>query len=96
MNATTRTEHIRALSRMGPNMQSAIRYCAKQPAASKHELTTAVHTYRAYDTIDRCIEQGYLELDPDHPDATPQGDGAVVITEKGREFASLLLDEGEF
>lgn len=86
----TRIEHIAALARMGPKMQEIIRYCAEQPAPSKHALANEVYSHGGNGPIDRCIERGLLERDPDHPASSDRGDGAIVITDEGREFAALL------
>lgn len=39
-----------------------------------------------YRIVNRCWKKGLIELDADHPDATPQGGGAVVITQKGKRY----------
>ena len=45
-----------------------------------------------YRIVKRCLKKDLLELDADHDGATPQGRGAVVVTDKGREFLESLDD----
>lgn len=90
----TNADLIVALGRIGPKMQSAIRYCAKHPAPSKHHLAQTVFDYSNYGPIERCIDRGLLELDPDHPAAAAQGSGAVVLTDAGERLVSMFVDDG--
>lgn len=79
---------------VGPKMHSAllrVRSMGPQNAyASMNELAISVGPNGSQDygyrIVNRCIKKGLLELDPEHPDATPQGRGAVVLTQKGMDY----------
>lgn len=76
---------------VGPKMHSAIdRVHSLGPYASKNELAISVGPHGSsdygYRIVDRCLSKGLLELDPNHPDATPSGLGAVVLTQKGLDY----------
>jgi hypothetical protein len=43
-----------------------------------------------YRIVHRARRKGLLEIDTEHEKATPQGRGAVVITDKGKRFAESL------
>lgn len=76
---------------VGPKMHAAVsRVKSLGPYASKNELAISVGPNGSQDygyrIVDRCIRKGLLTLDEEHPDATPQGRGAVVMTQKGMDY----------
>lgn len=75
---------------VGPKMHVAVRAVARRDWASMNELAKHVGPNGSQDygyrVVNRCRKKGLIELDPDHPDATPQGRGAVTITEKGAAY----------
>lgn len=90
-----REETIDFDGRIGPKMKLAVKLVARHGAYSaKLPLAESVGPHGSrqygYETVNRCVKRGLFELDPEHPDATPQGSGAVVLTEKGTRFADLL------
>lgn len=77
---------------VGPKMHAAVKRAKQNVYASKNELAISVgpngSQQYGYNIVNRCLRKGLLELDPDHPDATPQGMGAVTITQKGMDYLS--------
>jgi hypothetical protein len=84
---------------VGPRMHKCVELAASGPVfsdadvyPSKNQLAQAVGPNGSQDygyrIVDRCLRKGLVELDADHPDATPQGRGAVVISEKGQRYLS--------
>jgi hypothetical protein len=76
---------------VGPKMHAAVSRVESRGAyASKNELAISVGPNGSqkygYRIVNRCIRKGLITLDPEHPDATPQGRGAVVITQKGMDY----------
>ena len=85
--------------RIGEKMKKVIRNIANnEPYPSKHKLAKLVgahgSTQYGYQTVNRCITRELITTESDHPTASPRGDGAVVLTDKGREYAEFL--GGEF
>lgn len=83
---------------VGPKMHSAITRVnsTRRFYASKNELAIAVGPNGSQDygyrIVDRCISKDLLTIDHEHPDATPQGAGAVVITQKGMDYLAECED----
>ncbi len=82
---------------IGDKMDAALKLiCEFGPYASQNQLAKAVGPNSSqkygYRIIKRCSGKGLITLDADHPNATPQGDGAVVLTRKGKRY---LVSEGE-
>lgn len=82
---------------VGPRMHKAIkRVRSRGPYASKNELAISVGPNGSQDygyrIVNRCLRKGLVELDEEHPDATPQGRGAVVITQKGIDYLKQHRD----
>jgi hypothetical protein len=76
---------------VGPKMHVAVKRVRELgPYASKNELAISVGPNGSQDygyrIVNRCIKKGLLTLDEEHPDATPQGRGAVVMTQKGMDY----------
>jgi hypothetical protein len=88
-NPTIRTTEDN--EQVGPKMHSAvIRVHQRGPYSSKNELAISVGPNGSQDygyrIVDRCISKGLLTLDNTHPDATPRGRGAVILTQKGLDY----------
>jgi len=81
---------------VGPKMHAAVSAVKSRSGTalgaygSKNELAIAVGPNGSQDygyrIVDRCIRKGLLEVDPDDPEASPSGQGAVVITQKGLDY----------
>ena len=76
---------------VGPKMHSAVKRVRELgPYASKNELAISVGPNGSQDygyrIVNRCIKKDLLTLDDEHSDATPQGRGAVVMTQKGMDY----------
>lgn len=80
--------------RIGNKMIMAVKAVAQSPYESKCELAKKVgphaSTQYGYQTVNRCINRGFIKIDPDHDAADPIGKGAVVITDVGRDFVDQL------
>jgi hypothetical protein len=82
--------------RVGPKMHEAVLAVATEGAyASKNKLAQQVGPNGSQDygyrIVDRCVGS-LLALDTEHPDATPQGRGAVVLTDAGRRYLAAHTD----
>ena len=82
---------------IGPKMHSAVKHVGWNDSyASKNALATTVGPHGSqnygYRIVDRCLRKGLLTLDSDHDNATPQGLGAVVLTDKGRRYLDRNSD----
>jgi len=79
--------------RIGPAMKSACRYLAAvggvAPSALQVAEACGPHHSRQYGyrTVSRLLIAGLARRIHDHPLASPHGVGAVVLTDKGREYA---------
>ncbi|MFC7140499.1 hypothetical protein ACFQMA_11745 [Halosimplex aquaticum] len=75
---------------IGNKMRLAVKIANRNPLPSKHQLAKIVgaigSTDYGYQPVNRCLRRDLITVDPNHPDAEPRGQGAVVITTKGREF----------
>jgi len=77
---------------VGPAMHRAIERVAQRgPYSAKLPLAESVGPRGSrdygYRIVNRCVGyNGFPELDPDHEAATPQGLGAVVLTDRGEEY----------
>lgn len=76
---------------VGPKMFKALISVRKNGYyPSKNQLAISVGPNGSqkygYDIVDRCRYKDLLRVDPDHADATPNGLGSVVLTEKGERF----------
>jgi hypothetical protein len=82
---------------VGPKMHSAVQSAASGPWASDPDVYPSMNQLAqsvgpngsqdyGYRIVKRCMSKGLLTLDSDHPDATPNGRGAVIITEKGKQY----------
>jgi len=79
---------------VGPKMHAAVSRVNGNYRfyGSKNQLAISVgpngSSDYGYRIVDRCISKGLLTLDPEHPDAAPNGRGAVVMTQKGVDYLS--------
>jgi len=77
---------------VGPKMHSAVQLVSNRDYPSMNALAKIIGPNGSQDygyrIINRCKRKGLIELDADHPDATPSGRGAVVITDKGQQYLS--------
>jgi hypothetical protein len=77
---------------VGPKMHQCVQYASETVWSSKNQLAQAVGPNGSQDygyrIVNRCLRKGLVELDAGHPDATPNGRGAVVISEKGQRYLS--------
>lgn len=75
---------------VGPRMHAAVEAVAARVWPSMNQLAQHVGPNSSQDygyrIVNRCRKKGLIELDPDHPEATPQGRGAVLITDKGERY----------
>lgn len=82
--------------RIGPKMKSAVRFTAGGPYASKNQLAKSVGPHGSQDygyrIVNRCLSRRLLRVDPDHPKATPSGQGAVVLTKRGEAFLEHMKE----
>lgn len=83
--------------RIGDKMQSAIRNLAGNPYPSMHQLAIKVGPHGStdfgYQIIHRCRKRDLITLDDEHPEASPKGRGAVVLTPKGRRYYNQVVDQ---
>lgn len=83
--------------RIGPKMRRAVRLVGAGPEPSKNQVAKAVGPHGSQDygyrIVNRCLGRGLLRVDPDHPEATPSGQGAVVITKRGEAFLEHLKED---
>lgn len=88
---------------VGPRMHKCVKYVAGGPTfrsedawPSMNQLAQAVGPNGSQDygyrIIKRCKRKGLVDFDAGHPDATPNGRGAVVITGKGQRYLSNQED----
>jgi hypothetical protein len=82
---------------VGPKMHSCVSYVQGGPTfresdawESMNRLAKAVGPNNSQDygyrIVHRCRKKGLIDLEENHPDATPNGRGAVVLTEKGKRY----------
>lgn len=76
---------------VGPKMKRAVEKVDRDGSIqSKHQLALSVgpneSTDYGYRIVNRCTRKNLLEVDPEHDNANPHGQGAVVITERGKRF----------
>lgn len=76
---------------VGPKMHEAVQKVdSSGPYPSKNALAKRVGPHGSqnygYRIVNRCKSKGLLAVDSEHPDATPSGNGAVVLTDKGRKY----------
>lgn len=76
--------------RIGPKMRAAVAAADRAgPAQSMKWIAERVGPNGSlkygYRTVNRAIHAGLLEVVPDHPEANPHGQGAVVVTDKGQQ-----------
>lgn len=86
--------------RIGDRMQSVImhiEYMDRQGEVYKSQWDLAQGLYGpqpstqyGYALVKRMYNRGWITVDPDHPDASPTGKGAIVITDEGREYVEYL------
>lgn len=84
---------------VGPKMYAALRLVRSRGSyPSRNPLAISVGPNGSQDygyrIVNRCVKKDLLALDPEHPDAKPQGRGAVVLTEKGGRFLDAHDDAG--
>lgn len=77
--------------RVGPKMRYAVTLVSQvgpYPSANQLAIDVGPHGSQdyGYRIVNRCLSAGLLALDREHPDATPQANGAIVLTEKGAAF----------
>lgn len=80
-------------ARIGASMRTALKLVANNDYESKTKLTDALgHSGQrsGYKTVKRLLRRGFIDTDPHHPDANPNGHGAIVLTEKGRRYLAFL------
>lgn len=76
---------------VGHKMHAAIQLVAQRGAySSRNQLAMTVGPNGSQDygyrIVNRCVRKDLLAVDSDHPDATPNGRGAVVLTDKGEQY----------
>lgn len=82
---------------VGPRMHKAVKLAVGGPWGKDAEVYPSMNQLAksvgpngsqdyGYRVVNRCISKGLLALEADHPDATPQGRGAVVLSDKGRRY----------
>lgn len=75
---------------VGPKMHIAVRKVAQRDYPSMNALAKRVGPNGSQDygyrIVKRCKRKGLIKLDADHPEATPNGRGAVIITDKGKQY----------
>jgi hypothetical protein len=89
INPTVRTTEQG--EQVGPKMHSALKVIQQYgPAASKNRLAKLVGPNGSQDygyrIVDRCSRKDLLFIHPSHDTATPNGKGAVVLTDKGARY----------
>jgi hypothetical protein len=81
---------------VGPKMHSAVKLVASGPYPSKNQLAKSVGPNGSQDygyrIVDRCLSKNLLKVHPSHDDATPNGMGAVVLTDKGARYLNATED----
>lgn len=82
---------------VGPKMHRAVKLCDGRVWSSMHELAKTVgpngSSQYGYNIVHRCIRKGLITRpDPEHPDATPSGKGAITITERGEQYLERVDD----
>lgn len=83
---------------VGPKMHSALFSVAYNGAfSSRNALAKKVGPHGSQDygyrIVNRCISKRLLALDEGHPEATPHGAGAVVLTDKGARYLNEHTDK---
>lgn len=87
--------------RIGPKMELAVRLVASEAGAipSRNVLAQRVGPHGSsrfgYQSVERCIHRDLLRVDSEHPDASPTGAGAVVLTERGQRFLDYFESQDE-
>lgn len=90
---------------VGPKMHSAVKIIGRYgPKASMNQLAITVGPHGSQDygyrIVNRCLRKGLLKVHPGHPDASPHGRGAVVLTDKGARYLNetedMDLDPSEY
>ena len=76
---------------VGPKMHQAVKAANDTVWPSRNQLAKAVGPNGSqkygYDIVNRCIRKGLISRpDASHEQATPQGSGAITITEKGKRY----------
>jgi hypothetical protein len=76
---------------VGPKMHSAVINADCKTWQSKKELAEHVgpngSTDYGYRIVERCIRKGLISRpDPEHDNANPHGQGAIHITDKGKDY----------
>lgn len=75
---------------IGPRMKQALRILAGEPGGAiraAYPLAKAIgphgSTQFGYATVQRLVAAGLVRVDPHHPDASPTGNGAIILTPLG-------------
>lgn len=84
------------LGRIGDNMIAAVRITAEEgphpsiEALGRRVAPEAASRSTGTSAVRRCIERGFLEVDPAHEITPKPSDGAVVLTDEGERFISMF------
>jgi len=81
---------------IGPKMHSAVECVARSVYQSRNELAKIVGPNGSqqfgYRIVKRSIGKQLIKVHPEHEDANPHGQGAVVLTDKGARYLNEHAD----
>ena len=79
---------------VGPKMHNCLLLTENTVYPSMNQLAKTVGPHNSqqygYAIVNRCLSKKLLKLEKNHPKATKNGKGAVLITEKGKQFLNNI------